>query len=115
MSVLVKDMVMPEKCWGCPCFMDDGHVCNLDAECRDVYDDRPEWCPLVALPEKHGALIDRESMLKDFELAQKSAVIYGRECANAFYSSGNEISTEWWAVEDLVKNAVAVIEAEGKE
>ena len=41
--------------------------------------------------------------------------MHGREFANAFYSSSNEISTEWWAVEELVENAIAVIEAEGEE
>ena len=124
MSIIVKGEPMPEACAFCPCFRDDSidgvHAYQCKAtfitygkEDDWIWNTRPNWCPLVEL-KPHGALIDRDALLKEFELAQKSADMHGREYANAFYSSGNEISTEWWAVEDMVENAPVVIEAEGE-
>lgn len=116
MSVIVKGMQMPDSCLEC---MNSGFRTAVKcAEWTEISagrrgNERAWSCPLVELPEKHGDLIDRTTLLKEFELAQKSADMHGREFANAFYSSGNEISTEWWAVEELVENAIAVIEAEG--
>lgn len=49
MSVIIPGMEMPKNCWECPCFVSDGWFCNLDDECRDVYDGRPDWCQLVEL------------------------------------------------------------------
>lgn len=117
MSVIIKGMKMPGKCTACEYFYYEPlfgiQRCKLTNLFIEGYSgDFPESCPLVELPEKHGDLIDRTTLLKEFELAQKSADMHGREFANAFYSSGNEISTEWWAVEELVENAIAVIEAE---
>ena len=114
MSILIKDMKMPINCTRCPCSDEEARFCWAKTEYIPMLG-KPDWCPLVELPEKHGDLIDRTTLLKEFELAQKSADMHGREFANAFYSSGNEISTEWWAVEELVENAIAVIEAEGEE
>lgn len=65
MSVLIRGMTMPKNCCDCPCFNEFGyHFCNLDDERRDVYYSKPEWCPLVELPEKHGRLIDADKMVK---------------------------------------------------
>lgn len=50
MSVIIPGMEMPKNCWECPCFVSDGWFCNLDDECRDVHDGRPDWCQLVELP-----------------------------------------------------------------
>lgn len=32
------------------------------------FDGRPNWCPLVELPEKHGDLIDRDALRKDYKM-----------------------------------------------
>ena len=53
-------------------------------------------------------LIDADALIADFQLAQKQADRHGREFANAFYSGGGEISTEWWCVEDMIENAPTV-------
>ena len=65
MSVVIPGMEMPKNCWECPCFVSDGWFCNLDDECRDVYDGRPDWCQLIELPKKHGDLIDRQKLIED--------------------------------------------------
>ena len=50
MSVLVKNMEMPQNCTGCPI------CCGLPYQHRDVKGRRPD-CPLIELPP-HGRLID---------------------------------------------------------
>ena len=64
MSVVIPGMEMPKNCWECPCFVSDGWFCNLDDEYRDVCDGRPDWCPLVELPKKHGRLFDSNEVKK---------------------------------------------------
>lgn len=53
-------------------------------------------------------LIDADALMADCQLAQKQADRHGREYANAFYSGGGEISTEWWCVEDMIENAPTI-------
>ena len=53
-------------------------------------------------------LIDADALIEDCQLAQKQANRDGREYANAFYSGGDEISTEWWCVEDMIENAPTI-------
>lgn len=53
-------------------------------------------------------LIDADALIADCQLAQKQADRHGREFANAFYSGGGEISTEWWCVEDMIDNAPTI-------
>ena len=59
MSVIVKGMEMPEGCWDC--VMGSFGACNFAGR---IWDDlnRPDWCPLVELPEKHGRLIDADAL-----------------------------------------------------
>ena len=59
-------------------------------------------------------MIDADALLADCQLAQKQADRHGREFANAFYSGGGSISTEWWCVEDMIENA-PTIEPERKK
>ena len=59
-------------------------------------------------------IIDADALIADCQLAQKQADRHGREYANAFYSGGGEISTEWWCVEDMIENA-PTIEPERKK
>lgn len=59
-------------------------------------------------------LIDADALITDCQLAQKQADRHGREYADAFYSGGGEISTEWWCVEDMIENA-PTIEPERKK
>jgi len=58
--------------------------------------------------------IDADALLAECQLAQKQADRHGREFANAFYSGGGDVSTEWWCVEDMIENA-PTIEPEIKE
>jgi len=60
MSVIVMGMEMPTNCALCGCsfcamrYAGPGHS-------------RPEWCPLVELPEKHGRLVDVDAIIAELK------------------------------------------------
>lgn len=69
MSVIVNGMGMPSKCQHCGLlryYPENGNVwCNASnklmmeqAWFEKIDIERPRWCPLIELPEKHGRLID---------------------------------------------------------
>lgn len=74
MSVLIKGMEMPSDCRECP--LSEYHERTGKTWCEPAdgilaedykpigFDGRPEWCPLVALPEKHGRLVDADELWK---------------------------------------------------
>lgn len=69
MSVIVKGMRMPEKCGSCELFHAEFPMyCTVVKGHKTVGAPygmpRPEWCPLVELPEKHGDLIDRDYLME---------------------------------------------------
>ena len=66
MSVLVRGMKMPNDCPSCY-LQYDGYCDVADKDVYDYCDEgkRPDWCPLIELPEKHDALIDRKVLCKD--------------------------------------------------
>lgn len=68
MSVYIKGMEMPTRCFACP--LCDTDCCGISkgsyVEYRDVDVDvamngRPDWCPLVEVPD-HGRLIDADAL-----------------------------------------------------
>ena len=81
MSVLIKDMEMPQKCGQCNlyhaehpmhCMVVEGHR-TVGAPYGMP---RPDWCPLVEIPTPHGRLIDADTLLKKApELQEYLAVL----------------------------------------
>ena len=96
MSVIVKGMEMPENCETCAyqtkgaCFASG--VNNGTITLRRMDKDRPDWCPLVEIPPKHGRLIDGDAVI-----------------ANRFK---NPISYN--AFRNLIERQMTVIKAEGE-
>ena len=77
MSIIVKGEPMPEACAFCPCFRDDSidgvHAYQCKAtfitygkEDDWIWNTRPNWCPLVELPGRHGRLIDADELKTAF-------------------------------------------------
>lgn len=64
-SVLVKGMKMPSNCAHCICANDDTRYCAAAHEYIPMLG-KPDFCPLVALPDKHGDLIDRDAFRADY-------------------------------------------------
>ena len=108
MSVLIKNMKMPSRCFDCtfskwsnlhqtkacncgsyyfkPCFEDNS---------EEFYEKRADFCPLVEVPVPHGRLIDACALLED---VRKNSVSY----------SADDFAHEWVDVQPTV------IEAEGR-
>ena len=74
MSVLIKGMRMPENCIKCPmqfggmCYVmpaevDESRVAPTVEEAQKQ--GKPDWCPLIEIPEPHGRLIDADEMCAD--------------------------------------------------
>lgn len=115
MSIIIKGEPMPEACAFCPCFRDDSidgvHAYQCKAtfitygkEDDWIWNTRPNWCPLVELPETHGRLIDADELFDKMR------------CSNwgvSFYHDGTFLDISEFS--DIIRNIETVIEAEGEE
>ena len=121
MSILIRGMEMPTRCADCRLStvhsFNDRPLCDVLVE----YMSYGEWevkrldnCPLVEIPP-HGRLIDADALMHEFEKAQRTMEQHGREYSCSFMSSSQELSTEWYCVEDMLENAPTIIEAEEGE
>lgn len=113
-GIYISGMVLPKSCTECGCEQ-EGFWCGvLEGYTDTKYFDnkRHPNCPLVPVPP-HGRLIDADALMQEFEKAQRMMEQHGHEYTCSFMSSGQEISTEWYCVEDMVENAPTIIEAEG--
>ena len=63
MSIILESFSMPERCGSCPCYVYNGYCKAKELRLSEMERRRPDWCTLVALPEKHGRLIDADSMI----------------------------------------------------
>ena len=117
MSVLVKGMEMPQDCR--ECCMAEYHINTGKTWCKPadglladtyrpiMYDGRPDWCPLVELPEKHGDLIDRNDLKKEYAM--------GFDCNNCVSNQKSCQYDAFYAKMDfclMLDDAPVVIEAE---
>ena len=103
MSVLVKGMSIPDNCESCAfetgfgfCLAKSDNFCGYTN-----YRKRPEWCPLVEVPEPHGRLIDEAIVL---EMIRKSM---GIKDLSFLYHAEKSVVNE-------IFHAPTVIEAEGE-
>lgn len=115
MSVLIKGMDMPKDCSGCCIsFAMEGHYCQAVLEPNDAVEggmawketlvnERPSWCPLVELPEKHGRLVEAEIVWREFT----NAILDESQKTQCIRATSNEI----W---DVLRKVPTIIEAEGE-
>ena len=59
MSVIVKGMEIPDSCYHCKIAESCGHYI------ANYTDRRHPDCPLIALPEHHGRLVDVDALCED--------------------------------------------------
>lgn len=75
-DILIRGMEMPTRCGLCPMFCDDfNDYCSAAQRSIPFDAEKPEWCPLVPLPDGHGRLGDLHALLEQirdgFEKAEK--------------------------------------------
>lgn len=115
MSVIIKGMEMPEKCQYC-CLLryyhENGNIwCNANNALlrqgwyTEIDIKRPETCPLVEIPEKHGRLIDVDDAMVTLTSALEKAT-KEKDDVKAFTIG---------AIEGFLEASPIVIEAEGQE
>ena len=84
MSILIKDMDMPNACWdceGCDGDKKNGYFCILHKDAYDLVDidifkEKPNWCPLVEVPTPHGRLIDEKELYNKIENEFDGGCVY---------------------------------------
>ena len=115
MSVIVKGMNVPDTCGDCCLYSHIDNVCQYDNTDMNYDDNRPPWCPLVELPEKHGRLIDGDGLAVTLETAMMAMKTMAQALG---VENDPEIKMEKKAYYDIwngVMDMPTVIEAEGSE
>ena len=115
MSVLIKGMEMPEKCGSCDLFHVESPMhCTVVKGHKTVGAPygmtRPDWCPLIEIPEPHGDLIDRDAFRADFSMGENCDKC-GIELKRCEYDRNyTKMDFCGW-----LDDAPVIIEAEGSE
>lgn len=64
-DILIRGMEMPTRCGLCPMFCDDfNDYCSAAQRSIPFDAEKPEWCPLLPLPEGHGRLADLDAPIR---------------------------------------------------
>lgn len=95
-DLVIRGMEMPETCWNCKLKVGFS-ACGLVTDHKDggffyrVHEgkSRPDWCPLLPLPEGHGRLVDAREVL---EKADKAPWFDG-DVAELGLLIGSEVTT----------------------
>ena len=124
MSLLIKGMKMPKDCREClmQVYYSSGKTwCKpadrlLAEDYKPIpFDGRPDWCPMVELPEKHGRLIDGDELFKQMNIAidMMSGMM---KAIGAEDDEGMQMELKAYRdIRDGIKDYETVIEAEDKE
>lgn len=125
MSVVVKGMEMPENCDVCEfsdwsnlsqtasCKMKEYEPCFADFSI-EYRSKRADFCPLVALPDKHGRLVDADAFKADYGMKDDCVdcekEMRGKAKACEYDRIYSKMDFCGW-----LDDADVVIEAEGEE
>ena len=109
-GIYIPDAETPKRCYDCPACHGAECWANNGAYISDYRKPRPEWCPIVSIPD-HGRLIDEVRLTMQIETAKEIQKNEQRDFCNAFINNG-ELCTEWWCVEDMIENAPTIIPAD---
>lgn len=95
MSVLIKGMEMPDSCYHCKIAESCGHyIANYTNR-------RHPDCPLIALPDHHGRLVDADALIEQME-------------ADAEHMDEPYAKMMCYAAISDVRHAPTIVEAEGE-
>lgn len=104
MSIVIKGMEMPETSLQCE-FCESGYCNKMNMRFCPGAVKRPDWCPLVELPDKHGRLVDDDIIYQEminYYHAEENKDKHTVDYANGFCECLH-----------IVDNIPTVIEAEG--
>ena len=121
MSILIKNMKKPFECLQCPFWtmyiapQKPLDVCLAsDKKPIDCADLRPEWCPIVYMPENHGRLIDADKLHQSIKESIEECRKWCEEIPqdNEMYHRVSQALGTFVECALRVKNAETVVEAE---
>ncbi len=110
MSVIVNGMKMPENCGLCDLFHAESPMhCTVAKGHKTVGAPygmpRPDWCPLVALPDHHGRLVDADA----FKVCLRNAL---KQTRNAYSDKGEWAETITEQFCDAIDDQLTIVESE---
>lgn len=108
-DLVIRGMEMPTNVYDCP--LNTFGFCNLAHDSNHIYcigDSRPEWCPLVPLPEGHGDLIDRDAFRAENGLNAKC-----EHCPRNTYKCQNDMIHTKMEFCEMLDDAPVIVPAEG--
>lgn len=130
-DILIRGMEMPHDCPHCE-FAAIGYASPMSSGCTlycravdkfkdcateimkdnsyekiSQYDTRPDWCPLVPLPEGHGRLVDLDALINELH-----NLLDKRE-KDAAFSGDREAGVTWDDAINKIIAAPIIIPAEG--
>ena len=94
-DILIRGMEMPTNVFDCP--LNSFGIYNLaqdETHCNCIEGSRPEWCPLVPLPEGHGRLIDADALIEDLERQCKEVFRIDAVSPDDYWITRNEAYNE---------------------
>lgn len=103
MSVVVMGMEMPSGCQSCDFSDDEARFCKAAKKYIPMLG-KPGFCPLVELPEKHGRLIEADSLKETLDY-------YIREAG--WDEKTNQVLG--WVKDEFIGSEPTIVEAEEKE
>ena len=118
MSIIIKGMEIPEDCRVCPMQIYDSY--SGETKCRAIdkilaedyrsipFDGRPEWCPLIEIPED-ARMIDANKLMKKIKYMEYNGIMMWKMYTNFFLNNAGKSYVELGCVEDMVENAPTVI------
>lgn len=111
MSVIIKGATMPGTCVDCPLFRESAYGFDLckgkgigfvAEEAKWLDATRPDWCPMVELPEKHGRLIEADSLKETLDYYILEA---------GWDEKTNQVLG--WVKDEFIDSERTIVEAEG--
>lgn len=103
MSILIKGMEMPTRCYTCPCADLEFYDCNLMPGTRIEQHKRLDACPLVTVPP-HGRLIDADALVNKH---------FGKEfLTRVMTADEDDLGTALVNVPLVINNAPTIIPAD---
>ena len=92
MSVLIKGMEMPTRCWDC---LLNTHGYCMASEHSDIIPSDapiPNWCPLIEIPP-HGRLIDADALMEQLNISDSTI-----DCAGCKHLGNYGCESDAWAM-----------------
>ena len=107
-DLVIRGMEMPTRCGLCPMFCDDfNDYCSAAQRSIPFDAEKPEWCPLLPLPEGHGRLGDLDALDRAF-----TSLRFNADGHLAHWDDRRNWCLHGYEIEQLIGEAPIIVPAE---